>query len=96
MSTTIRVWTTYRVSLGTDVELPKGMTVGDIDYIDMKWCIGDIAFKDGTFEKSYFTEDASDCDYSDYKCPKTLVFEDEDGIEYDWLNKKITLQKEAV
>ena len=78
----INVFTTYSVNAMTEVELPIGKTIDDIEWIDMKWSKGHIAFKDGTIENDYF-DDTVGLEHADdsYKHPYEISFEDEDGNE---------------
>ena len=75
----INVFTTYSVNAMTEVELPIGKTIDDIEWIDMKWSKGHIAFKDGTIEKDYFEDDLENL--GDFKRLDEISFEDEDGNE---------------
>tara|TARA_B100000780_G_C20903219_1_gene359506 strand:+ start:85 stop:345 length:261 start_codon:yes stop_codon:yes gene_type:complete len=77
----IRVYSTYMVGGITEVELPIGKTMDDIEWIDMKWGKGHIAFKDGTIEEDYFYDDSPDNAGDSFKRPYEISFEDEDCNE---------------
>jgi len=78
--TKINVYTSYGVNAMTEVVLPIGKTIDDIEWIDMKWSKGHIAFKDGTIEEEYFDDDIANA-MGEYKRPYEISFEDEDGNE---------------
>ena len=53
----IMVETDYRVCGVTEVELPEGKTIDDIEHIHMNWGNGHIEFKDGTSLDDYFEDE---------------------------------------
>ena len=69
----ITVETKYDVFGFTDVELPKGKTLDDIQSIWMKWGDGHIQFKDGTILENYFFDD-QDNNQEYFKIPTELTF----------------------
>ena len=71
----INVYTKYDVYGMTEVELPEGKTMDDINHIWMKWCEGHIEFKDGTIEENYFV-DNQDNNHDFFKRPSELTFEE--------------------
>ena len=75
MGMKIRVDTIYEVWTLTEVELPEGKTIDDINNIYMKWGTGHIEFKDGTTLKEYFVEN-HDNDHEYFKRPEKLTFEE--------------------
>ena len=70
----MRVYTEYKVFTVTDVDLPEGKTVDDINDIYMKWGEGDVEFKDGTTLEEYFKEDEIHHEF--FKRPVELTFEE--------------------
>ena len=78
----IRVDTKYDVYGYTEVELPEGKTMDDINHIWMKWCEGHIEFKDGTIEERYF-EDDQEQNHEWFKRPVELTFEECDDCEIE-------------
>ena len=71
----IKVYTKYDVHGYTEIELPEGKTMDDINDIYMKWCEGDIEFKDGTIEEHYFIDD-QDNNQEFFKRPVEITFEE--------------------
>ena len=64
----------YEVDCITEVELPEGKTMDDIDNVWIKWSEGSIEFKDGTTLEDYFKED--EIHHEEFKRPKELTFEE--------------------
>ena len=81
MGMKIRVDTIYEVWNITEVELPEGKTVDDINKIYMNSGTGHIEFKDGTTLEEDFEENYGE-DGHYFKRPEKLTFA-EWGTDYD-------------
>lgn len=78
----------HTITSRTGVELPKGKTSADIDYVYIKWGTLKIAFSDDT-EMSVDLNDL-ELDSIDHKHPDTInVFEADDSGQYPNYDAKV-------
>ena len=80
----IKVINLYDIETWSDVELPEGKTLQDIDNVWFKWGEGSIEFKDGT---SMNVIESKEFDEEGFKRPNTIKVTDEEGSienEIEW------------